>query len=177
MKKQLRCLETCSAEASVCECLHSQPVSPRLFSTPAITVGRLAVLVPGSAPLVDFPDNASGRLIPSRSVVSLQAHQVGREVALAFEDGDSERPIILGVLEDFEVRPTDSSNIEQTSGPLRIQGNTDALCISAARELTLQCGKASITLTAAGKLLLRGAYLLSRSSGVNRIKGGSVQIN
>ena len=29
----------------------------------------------------------------------------------------------------------------------------------------------------AGKVLIRGAYLLSRSSGVNRIKGGSVQIN
>jgi hypothetical protein len=53
----------------------------------------------------------------------------------------------------------------------------ETLCISAARELTLKCGKSSITLTAAGKLLLRGAYLLSRSSGVNRIKGGSVQIN
>ena len=41
----------------------------------------------------------------------------------------------------------------------------------------LRCGKASITLTRAGKVLIRGAYLLSRSSGVNRIKGGSVQIN
>ena len=37
--------------------------------------------------------------------------------------------------------------------------------------------KASITLTSAGKILLRGAYILNRSSGVNRIKGGSVQIN
>ena len=30
---------------------------------------------------------------------------------------------------------------------------------------------------AEGKVLIRGTYLLSRSSGVNRIKGGSVQIN
>jgi hypothetical protein len=34
-----------------------------------------------------------------------------------------------------------------------------------------------LTLTHAGKVLIRGAYVLSRSSGVNRIKGGSVQIN
>ena len=33
------------------------------------------------------------------------------------------------------------------------------------------------TLTRAGKILIRGAYLLARSSGVNRIQGGSVQIN
>lgn len=177
MKKQLRCAETCSAQGSVCECLHSQPVAPRLFSTPGITVGRLAVLVPGSAPLVDFPENASGHLIPSRSVVPLQPSHAGREVAMAFEDGDRERPIILGVLVDFSVPSTDSSDLEQDFRAPRIQGQPDALCISAARELTLQCGKASITLTAAGKLLLRGAYLLSRSSGVNRIKGGSVQIN
>ena len=32
-------------------------------------------------------------------------------------------------------------------------------------------------LTRAGKVLIQGAYLLSRSTGVNRIKGGSVQIN
>lgn len=44
-------------------------------------------------------------------------------------------------------------------------------------EIVLRCGKASITLTRAGKILIRGAYLLNRSSGVNRIKGGSVQIN
>jgi hypothetical protein len=44
-------------------------------------------------------------------------------------------------------------------------------------EVTLQCGKASITLTRAGKVLITGDYVLSRSRGVNRIKGGSVQIN
>jgi hypothetical protein len=49
--------------------------------------------------------------------------------------------------------------------------------LTAENEIVLRCGEASITLTRAGKILLRGSYLLSRSSGVNRIKGGSVQIN
>ena len=48
---------------------------------------------------------------------------------------------------------------------------------NAEEEIVLRCGKASITLTKAGKVIIRGAYLLNRSSGVNRIKGGSVQIN
>lgn len=47
----------------------------------------------------------------------------------------------------------------------------------AEQEIVLRCGDASITLTKAGKIVLRGAYVLSRSSGVNKIKGGSVQIN
>ena len=49
--------------------------------------------------------------------------------------------------------------------------------LTAEREIELRCGKSSLVLTRAGKVLIRGAYLLSRSSGVNRIKGGSVQIN
>jgi hypothetical protein len=51
------------------------------------------------------------------------------------------------------------------------------ITFDAQEEIVLQCGKASITLTRAGKVLVRGEYLLSRSSGVNSIKGGSVQIN
>ena len=51
------------------------------------------------------------------------------------------------------------------------------LVLSAEQEIVLHCGDASVTLTKAGKIILRGAYLLSRSSGVNRIKGASVQIN
>ena len=44
-------------------------------------------------------------------------------------------------------------------------------------QLVLRCGKASITLTKAGKVLIDGSHVLSRSSGVNRVKGGSVQLN
>ena len=39
--------------------------------------------------------------------------------------------------------------------------------ITAEEEIVLRCGESSITLTRAGKIILRGAYLLSRSSGVN----------
>jgi hypothetical protein len=57
----------------------------------------------------------------------------------------------------------------------RVDGRTVAL--TGEEEVVLRCGKASITLTREGKVLIRGEYLLSRSTGVNRIKGGAVQIN
>ena len=57
------------------------------------------------------------------------------------------------------------------------KADDEKLILTAEKEIVLRCGLASITLTRAGKVILRGAYLLSRSSGVNRIKGGSVQIN
>jgi hypothetical protein len=44
-------------------------------------------------------------------------------------------------------------------------------------EVVLRCGKASITLRRNGRVVLRGTYVESRSSGTNRIKGGSVLIN
>ena len=58
-----------------------------------------------------------------------------------------------------------------------MQLDDQRLELRAEREIVLRCGKASITLTRAGKVIIQGAYLSSRSSGVNRIKGGSVQIN
>ncbi len=62
---------------------------------------------------------------------------------------------------------------------LKVETTADGerVTVTAEREIEFRCGKASITLTRAGKVIIRGAYLLSRSSGVNRIKGGSVQIN
>jgi hypothetical protein len=49
--------------------------------------------------------------------------------------------------------------------------------MTAREQLVLRCGAASITLTRDGKVLIQGAYVSHRSSGVMRIKGGSVQIN
>jgi len=41
----------------------------------------------------------------------------------------------------------------------------------------LRCGDASITLTRAGKVVIQGNYILSRSSGYNKIKGAAIDIN
>jgi uncharacterized protein (DUF2345 family) len=60
---------------------------------------------------------------------------------------------------------------------VEIEADDRRLVASAKEQIILKCGKASITLTAAGKVLIQGAYVSHRSSGVMRIKGGSVQIN
>jgi hypothetical protein len=49
--------------------------------------------------------------------------------------------------------------------------------VSAERQLILRCGDASLTLTRAGKVLISGSYVLSRSSGANRIRGAVVELN
>jgi hypothetical protein len=133
---------------------------------PSVLVGRIVSVRDSSEPLVDFPGNTSRQLVPARSLVPITNTEAGREVALSFEEGDWSRPIIVGLLQS--IPPATSRTVKV---------DDEVLVLNARKEVVLQCGKASITLTSAGKVLIRGAYLLSRSSGVNRIKGGSVQIN
>jgi len=145
------------------------------FSLPGAIVGRMLAIAPHSGPLVDFPANSSGELLPARSLVALSEAQIGSEVALLFEDGDATKPLILGVVQEWNQQGGRQS--DATAGPVEVKCDHESLLLSATNEITLRCGKASITLTSAGKVLIRGAYLLSRSSGVNRIKGGSIQLN
>jgi len=112
--------------------------------------------------------------VPARTTVSLQEVAIGAEVVVVCEQNDVQRPIIIGVLQEGQPR---QGGADRQSHPLSVQVDDQRYVISAEREIVLQCGDASITLTRAGKILLKGTYVVSRSSGVNRIKGGSVQIN
>jgi len=132
-----------------------------------IVIGTLLELDVIGCPRVDFPGNGRGALT-ARTLVVLDSSKVGREVALMFEDGDPSKPMVLGILH----RPG-----RPDPKPVQVQVDGESVVLTGKREIVLKCGKASITLTRAGKILLRGAYVSSRSSGVNRIKGGSVQIN
>lgn len=44
-------------------------------------------------------------------------------------------------------------------------------------EIVLRCGKASITLRRNGRIIIRGTRVETAAEGVNRIKGGTVEIN
>lgn len=96
-----------------------------------------------------------------------------------FEGSDPQKPIIVGLLQQPQPAraPAASAEVSPGASPITAKIDGEQLVLSADKEIVLRCGKASLTLTRAGKVLIRGAYLLSRSSGVNRIKGGSVQIN
>jgi hypothetical protein len=107
----------------------------------------------------------------ARSVIPITAADVGREVLVAFEGGETRSPYIIGLVWE----PAQNPPIQ--SPPIEAKVDGEQVVIKGKKEIVLKCGKASITLTRAGKVLIRGAYVLSRSSGVNRIKGGSVQVN
>ncbi len=147
---------------------------PARFS--GIAIGLLAGINDSGEPLVVFPGFGLMDPVKALSTVALAKDAIGRTVAVQFEGGDSSRPVILGVIQ----HPMDV--VEDSPGatakqPLDVELDGERMVFNANREIVLRCGKSSITLTRAGNIIIRGAYLLSRSSGVNRIKGGSVQIN
>jgi len=140
---------------------------PQLISG-AVT-GVLAGFSDSGAPLVDFADNKTNRPLIARATLAVTETDVGQDVLLLFEGGDLAQPIIIGRIQ--------SAHQPEAKKPIDIKLDGEQLIFTAEREIVLRCGKSSITLTKAGKVLIRGEYLLSRASGENRIKGGSVQIN
>jgi len=158
-----------------------------------VRVGRVVRINDSGQPLVDFSGNQRGPLA-ARFTGSLdlallrEAAASGKEVLLAFENNDPARPVIIdtlfSLLDEVDLpAPTRKEAAEEAMELEPEEELTDVtvdgkrVCFNAEEEIVLRCGKASITLTKAGKVIIRGAYVLNRSSGVNRIKGGSVQIN
>lgn len=148
------------------------PVAP-LERIHGVVVGELLALrSEDRRPLVTFPGQPSPGALPARSTVDLHGPHIGCPVTLMFELGDPTRPIVTGVLRERSGWP-----LEEPPGQVQVEADGERLMVTAKEQLVLRCGKASITLTKAGKVLIEGNYLLSRSTGVNRIKGGSVQLN
>jgi hypothetical protein len=155
------------------EAAHTAGTTVRAASISGVAIGLLAGLDEHGA-LVDFPDNPSEDPIPARATVALAQSDVGREVAMLFEGGAPSRPILIGLL--HQPSATAPAPAEKEAD-ISASADGERLVFTADKEIVLQCGKASITLTRAGKVLIRGAYVLARSTGVNRIQGGSVLIN
>jgi hypothetical protein len=111
--------------------------------------GRALVLIPaiGTAP------------VTAQSLVPVPAEAVGRLAAVTMMD---DQPLILGLI--------------QPPVP-EVEADGEKLVLEARREVTLRCGKASIHLTADGRVTIRGTQVLSRSDGPNRVQGASVQLN
>ena len=138
-----------------------------------LVVGQL-VAITGSTrtPLVLFPGQSGSAAVAGRSVVDLHGAHIGRAVVLMFEGSDPAKPIVLGVLREGVGWP-----LEERPGAVAVDADGERLVITARHQLVLRCGRASITLSEDGQVTIKGANLSSHSSGANRIKGGSVELN
>ena len=174
----------------------TEPVA-NVLSPGEIVIGVLTGINSQGQALVNFQDNLVASAIPAISTIEFSSRQIGRQVALLFAEGDLAKPVIMGLihsaldamLENFEVVVEEENKEENKEETANSDDNAKApvienvlldgkrVVLEGKEEVVLKCGEASITLTKAGKILIRGKYLLNRSTGVNRIMGGSVQVN
>ena len=94
---------------------------------------------------------------------------------IGFEAERSDRPIIVGLLREPDTRALRREDPSRTKVEAVVDGRR--IVFDAKDEIVLQCGEASITLRRNGRIVVRGAYVETRSKGVNRIKGGVARIN
>lgn len=147
-----------------------EPARGQAQASPVSQAHKLGWVVGSDATglLVEVPGSEAGpvsaRVLAGLDAKALkQAIESRQEALLAF---DGERPIVVGLLApSVSLEPRDAV----------IDGKR--VVLDAKDEIVLRCGEASITLRRNGRVVIRGAYVEARSKGVNRIRGGSVQIN
>ena len=147
------------------------PVTGRLSQSD--NPGVILVEINGSAP-------QPARILSNLDRRELtRSESIGREVLIIFENGDPEKPIITGIIESVidEIVAMEFEPEPKKSEPINTIVDGKKITLEAENEIILKCGKGSITIHKDGKIIVKGTNLLSRSSGVNRIKGGSVGIN
>src|SRR5262249_862377 len=107
-----------------------------------VVIGRLAALGEGGMPLGTFT-GAPADGFPAHGMGGVGGGEGGGGVGLLLEGGDPRRPVVMGKMHTPGAarRPTASADGER-------------LELTADKEIVLRCGKASITLTRAGKIIL-----------------------
>lgn len=140
--------------------------APRKGIPNSPVIGRMTGWLSPGRPLVSYPGCSKPRA--ARTVVALPPDALGADVVLLFADGRLDQPIVMGVLQPAG---------RETLPLVVVEKDGDRLLLTAENQIVLRCGDASITLTKAGKVLIHGAYVSSRSTGMNRIRGGVVHIN
>lgn len=107
----------------------------------------------------------------ARALVEITEEDQGRLVALGFEAGNTNLPIILGFMHESQATPRISGN------QVIVESSNGRVTVTAEDELELRCGEAVILMQSDGRITLRGEYITSHASAGQRIRGGSVQIN
>jgi hypothetical protein len=93
--------------------------------------------------------------------------------ALALIPSDAAQPILVGLLrERVSAEARDAS-----PGQLEVRMDGESLRFEAEKSIELRCGKARLVLHRDGRVVLKGAHIVSASSGSHRIKGATIALN
>jgi hypothetical protein len=131
-----------------------------------VALGRIVTVEASGLPLVTVDGDPVTEPDRAAATVPVTERNVGSSVTLLLPS-DGSPPIVNGVVRAAA----------PVADGVQVVLDGERLLLEADREIVLQCGKSSITLTREGKVVIRGADLLEASTGRHRIKGGTVEIN
>lgn len=145
-------------------------------SGPIVQLGDLRGVDPEGR-ILFLPDGAEGGPFPVTigcdvSDPSLARAAQERRRALAVRaSGATEEWVLVGLIRD-RIAP---AAVEDRDTRVVIDGET--VRFGAEREIELRCGQSSLVLRSDGRVVLKGAYVVSVSSGPNKVRGAVVTLN
>ena len=153
------------------------PITADLICIDGVGTDSLDGGVRGLIVIDGHTDHALSALstIDLQGVVTLPA-----KVLVVFEQGDIEKPIITGVIQqtfgvESQQQPSPEDQALRSTRKLTVAGKT--LHIGADQDILIECGKSSIRMTRLGKIILKGTDIVSRATRNNKIKGSSINLN
>ena len=69
------------------------------------------------------------------------------------------------------------AEVEESAPEAPEEKPPETLLLEAEKRIEIRCGDSSLVLEENGKVVLRGSYLLSRSTGPNKVKGATIELN
>lgn len=163
-----------------------------------VLIGKLVSINVCGNPMIAYDEKTAIQPVEALTTVPLTRTEIGQDVAISFAQNQNGSVIVMGVIRrvlddviNFTSDNKPTSGLIEKSDDLKnadiksevandtpeVLVNGNKLEISAADEITLRCGKASITLNKQGKILIKGEHMLNRMSGAYKIKSGSIQLN
>lgn len=164
-----------------------------LTSQSSLLIGKVVSINDHGNPMIAYDEITQALPIEALTTVPLNDASIGKDVAVSFAQNQGGTPIVMGVIrrildevisqqvdalvssEAVQDEAHNSLNAGVTKPEIIVDGNK--LELSAADEITLRCGKSSITLNKNGKILIKGEHMLNRITGSYKVKSGSIQLN
>ena len=70
-----------------------------------VVIGVVTALGPSGEVMVAFSENPTELPIAAKSTAAVTSDDIGRQAAILFENGDTGRPIVMGLIQNIQQKP------------------------------------------------------------------------
>lgn len=155
--------------------MSSTPLKLVKSEAPNNTIGVIASISDDGQVLVTCDLNQQPTPALSTQFFAEPQSLVGEQVLLAFVDNDLLQPVIVGLLSQSVSNELLIHNSTKHQKKLHI--SVEDFALNATKNIDINVGHSSLLLDRFGKIVLKGKNLISRATGKNKIKGGSISLN